>query len=68
LEIDENTAPTVRWIFESAAYQGYGFNKIARVLSEKQVLTPTAGDQVAGYIAMEVFIERKNAHRVEANT
>jgi DNA invertase Pin-like site-specific DNA recombinase len=42
LEIDENTAPTVRWIFESAAYQGYGFNKIARVLSEKQVLTPTA--------------------------
>lgn len=42
LEIDEFTAPTVRWIFRMAAYNGYGYNKIARVLTEKRIITPAA--------------------------
>ena len=42
LEIDEETAPTVRWIFEMAAYHGYGYNRIARTLSERKVITPAA--------------------------
>ena len=42
LVIDEETVPTVRWIFEMAAYQGYGYNKIARVLSERKIITPAA--------------------------
>ena len=42
LMIDEETAPIVKWIFEMAAYQGYGYNKIAKVLSERKVLTPMA--------------------------
>lgn len=42
LEIDEVTAPTVKWIFEVIAYHGYGYNKVARVLSEKRVITPAA--------------------------
>lgn len=42
LEIDEITAPTVRWIFEMIAYHGYGYNKVARTLSEKRVITPAA--------------------------
>jgi site-specific DNA recombinase len=42
LEIDKSTAPTIKWIFEMVAYHGYGYNKIARVLSNKKILTPTA--------------------------
>lgn len=42
LEIDEVTAPTVKWIFEMIAYHGYGYNKIARTLSDKKVITPAA--------------------------
>ena len=42
LVIDEETAPTVKWIFEMAAYQGYGYNKIARVLTNRKVITPAA--------------------------
>lgn len=42
LEIDEVTAPTVLRIFQMAAYQGHGFNKIARVLSAEKILTPSA--------------------------
>ena len=42
LEIDEEIAPTVEEIFRMAAYLGYGFNKIARVLTERRVITPTA--------------------------
>ena len=42
LMIDEETAPTVVWIFEMAAYQGYGYNKIAKVLTERKVITPMA--------------------------
>ncbi len=42
LVIDEETAPTVKWIFEMAAYQGYGYNKIARVLTERKIITPAA--------------------------
>lgn len=42
LEIDKATAPTIQWIFEMVAYHGYGYNKIARVLSKKKILTPTA--------------------------
>jgi len=42
LEIDEVTAPTVTWIFEMAAYHGYGYNKIARVLTERKIITPAA--------------------------
>ncbi len=40
LEIDEVTAPTVIWMFEMAAYHGYGYNKISRVLTERKVITP----------------------------
>lgn len=42
LEIDEVAAPTVVEIFEMVAYKGYGYNKIARVLSQRKILTPTA--------------------------
>ena len=42
LEFDEETAPTVRWMFEMAAYHGYGYNKIARTLTQQKVLTPAA--------------------------
>lgn len=42
LVIDKETAPIVKWIFEMAAYQGYGYNKIARVLSERKIITPAA--------------------------
>ena len=39
---DEQTAPTVQWIFEMAANCGYGYNKIARVLTERKIITPGA--------------------------
>ncbi|MBR5365327.1 MAG: recombinase family protein [Clostridia bacterium] len=42
LEPDEKTAGIITWIFEMAAYQGYGYNKIARVLTEKKIITPAA--------------------------
>ena len=42
LEIDEITAPIVVEIFEMAAYQGYGYDKIARVLTERKITTPMA--------------------------
>ena len=42
LEFDEETAPTVRWMFEMAAYHGYGYNKIARTLTQQKVITPAA--------------------------
>ena len=42
LEIDEATAPVVLEIFHMAAYNGYGYNKIARVLTERKVITPAA--------------------------
>lgn len=42
LEIDDETAPTVLRIFRMAAYQGYGYNKIARVLSAEHQITPAA--------------------------
>lgn len=42
LEVDEATASTVKWIFEMAAYQSYGYNKIARVLTERKIITPAA--------------------------
>ncbi len=49
LEIDDVTAPTVIWIFEMAAYHGYGYNKIARVLTERRIITPAAYQaQIAG--------------------
>lgn len=42
LEINEETGPVVVFMFEMAAYQGYGYNKIARVLKERKILTPSA--------------------------
>lgn len=42
LELDEEIAPIVRWIFETIAYKGIGFNKVARMLREKKVPTPGA--------------------------
>lgn len=42
LEINPEVASNVVWIFEMAAYQGYGYNKIAKVLKENRVLTPSA--------------------------
>ena len=42
LEFDEETAPIVRWMFEMAAYHGYGYNKIARALTQQKVITPAA--------------------------
>ncbi|MBP3293197.1 MAG: recombinase family protein, partial [Clostridia bacterium] len=42
LEIDEAAAPVVLEIFQMAAYKGYGYNKIARVLTERKVITPAA--------------------------
>ncbi len=49
LEPDEKTAWIIKWIFEMAAYQGYGYNKIAHVLSERKITTPAAYQaQLAG--------------------
>ena len=42
LELDDKTAWVITWIFEMAAYQGYGYNKIARVLTERKIITPAA--------------------------
>lgn len=42
LVVDEISAPIVKEIFEMVAYKGYGYNKVARVLSERRILTPTA--------------------------
>ena len=42
LELDDKTAWVIKWMFEMAAYQGYGYNKIARVLTERQIITPAA--------------------------
>ena len=42
LEIDKDTAPTVKRIFEMAAYEGYGYNKISNILRNEKILTPTA--------------------------
>ena len=42
LEIDEQTAPIVREMFEMAAYHGYGYDKIARELRTRKILTPSA--------------------------
>ena len=42
LVVDEVTAPIVKEIFELVAYKGYGYNKVARVLSDRKILTPTA--------------------------
>ena len=42
LEIDEQKAPIIIRMFEMAAYEGYGYNKIARILSEQKVITPSA--------------------------
>jgi len=42
LEIDEVTAPTVVWMFQAAAYLGYGYEKIARELRDRKVITPAA--------------------------
>lgn len=42
LVVDEVTAPIVKEMFEMVAYKGYGYNKVARVLSDRRILTPTA--------------------------
>ncbi len=42
LEINDEVAQNVVWMFEMAAYQGYGYNKISLVLKEHKVLTPSA--------------------------
>ena len=42
LEVDEETAPIVRKIFELAAYEGYGIMRIADYLYENKVLSPLA--------------------------
>lgn len=42
LEVDEETAPMVRKIFELAAYEGYGIMRIADYLYENKVLSPLA--------------------------
>lgn len=42
LEIDEITAPTVVRIFEMIAYENCGCHKIARILRDQKILTPTA--------------------------
>ena len=42
LEIDEKKAPIIVRIFEMAAYEGYGYNRIARILSEQKVMIPSA--------------------------
>lgn len=39
---DEMTAPILVEIFEMAAYKGYGYNKISKVLRQRKILTPTA--------------------------
>ncbi|MBR2916575.1 MAG: recombinase family protein, partial [Clostridia bacterium] len=40
LEIDENVSDNVKLIFKLASENNYGFNKIARVLSEIRIPTP----------------------------
>ncbi len=42
LEINDETGPIVRWIFEMTAYQGYGLTKTSLVLKENKILTPAA--------------------------
>lgn len=42
LEFNEETSSVVIGMFEMAAYQGYGYNKIALVLKEQKTLTPAA--------------------------
>ncbi len=42
LELNNDVSHNVVWIFEMAAYQGYGYNKIASVLKENKILTPAA--------------------------
>ena len=42
LVIDEVTAPTVKRIFEMIAYENCGCHRIARILTEQKILTPTA--------------------------
>lgn len=42
LEPDEMTAPILVEIFEMAAYKGYGYNKISKVLRQRKIFTPTA--------------------------
>ncbi len=42
LEINEEVSGNVLWMFEMAAYQGYGYNKISLVLKDNKILTPAA--------------------------
>lgn len=42
LEIDEPAAQVVRRIFSMAAYEGYGYNKIANILTGDNIPTPSA--------------------------
>ena len=42
LEINPEVSPNVIWMFEMAANHGYGYNKIASVLREHKILTPSA--------------------------
>ena len=42
LIVNTETAFIVRWMFEMAAYDGYGYNKIATVLSAHRIPTPMA--------------------------
>lgn len=42
LIIDEEYAPTVVWIFEQLAYNGKGFNNIAKLLTAKKAIAPAA--------------------------
>ncbi len=51
LVIDENTAPIVERIFDMVANQNCGCNKIARILKDEKILTPTAyAAMVAGRV------------------
>ena len=42
LIIDHEVSPTVVCIFEMAAYESYGFYRIAKELSSKKIITPAA--------------------------
>ena len=42
LIIDEETAPIVKRMFTLIAYHGYGFTKIAKLLSSEKIMTPSA--------------------------
>lgn len=42
LEINDETAPIVRRIFEMVAYENCGCNKTAKTLAAEKILTPTA--------------------------